>query len=65
MAIITLSRILAFWAGQQPDRAAIDHEGVQISWAELDRRTNRLARAYEKLGIPLNEQKMLAGKPDL
>ncbi|MEZ5987067.1 MAG: AMP-binding protein [Hyphomonas sp.] len=51
MAIITLSRIVAFWAGQQPDRAAIDHEGVQISWAELDRRTNRLARAYEQLGV--------------
>ena len=51
MAIITLSRILAFWAGQQPDRAAIDHEGVQITWTELDKRTNRLARAYEKLGV--------------
>ena len=51
MAIITLSRILAFWAAKQPDRPAIDHEGAQISWADLDRRTNRLARAYEKLGV--------------
>ena len=51
MAIISLSRIITFWAARQPDRAAIDHEGQQISWAELDARTNRLARAYERLGV--------------
>ena len=51
MAIITLSRIVAFWAAQQPDRVAIDHEGEQVTWAELDARTNRLARAYEALGV--------------
>ena len=51
MAIIPISRIVAFWAGQQPDRAAIDHEGAQVTWAELDARTNRLARAYEALGV--------------
>ena len=51
MAIIPLSRIVAHWAALQPDRAAIDHEGEQVSWAELDARTNRLARAYEALGV--------------
>ena len=51
MAIIPLSRIVAFWAEQQPDRPAIDHEGEQVSWAELEARTNRLARAYEALGV--------------
>jgi len=51
VAIITLSRIVAFWAAQQPDRVAIDHEGEQVTWAELDARTNRLARAYEALGV--------------
>ena len=51
MAIIPISRIVAFWAGQQPDRVAIDHEGAQVTWAELDARTNRLARAYEALGV--------------
>lgn len=51
MPIISLSRIVAHWADQQPDRVALDHEGAQVSWAELETRTNRLARAYEALGV--------------
>lgn len=51
MAHISLSRIVAHWAAQQPDRVAIDHEGESVTWAELDARTNRLARAYEALGV--------------
>ena len=51
MALISLSRIVAHWASVQPDRVAIDHEGQQVTWAELDARTNRLARAYEALGV--------------
>ncbi|KJS24268.1 MAG: acid--CoA ligase [Hyphomonadaceae bacterium BRH_c29] len=49
--MISLSRIVAHWASVQPDRVAIDHEGQQVTWAELDARTNRLARAYEALGV--------------
>lgn len=51
MPVLSLSRILSFWAEQQPDRIAIDHEGDAISWAELDVLTNRLARAYETKGV--------------
>jgi bile acid-coenzyme A ligase len=51
VALISLSRIVAHWANMQPDRVAIDHEGQQVTWAELDARTNRLARAYEALGV--------------
>ncbi|MEZ5945556.1 MAG: AMP-binding protein [Hyphomonas sp.] len=51
MAIISLSRIIAFWADQQPDRIAIDHEGAAITWREFEARTNRLARAYAGLGV--------------
>jgi bile acid-coenzyme A ligase len=51
VALISLSRIVAHWASVQPDRVAIDHEGQQVTWAELDARTNRLARAYEALGV--------------
>ena len=51
MPVLSLSRILGFWAEQQPDRVAIDHEGDAISWADLDASTNRLARAYEALGV--------------
>lgn len=51
MALISLSRILAHWAEIQPDRMALSHEGQEISWAEFERRTNRLARAYQALGV--------------
>ncbi|MFT3725234.1 MAG: AMP-binding protein [Hyphomonadaceae bacterium] len=51
MQVISLSRIIAHWVAIQPDRVAIDHEGVTVTWAELEERTNRLARAYEALGV--------------
>jgi bile acid-coenzyme A ligase len=35
----------------QPDAVAITHEGVTITRAQLQQRTNRLARAYEELGV--------------
>jgi bile acid-coenzyme A ligase len=43
--------MLAFWAGIQPDRVAIDHHGKSLTWAQLEARTNRLARAYAELGV--------------
>ena len=51
MAEHSLSRIVAHWASQQPDRVAIDHHGDAVTWSELEARTNRLARAYEALGV--------------
>jgi bile acid-coenzyme A ligase len=44
---VTLARL----AERLPDRPAITHEGVTRSYRELEERTNRLARAYEKLGV--------------
>ncbi len=51
MAAISLSRILAHWAAQQPDRVAVSHEGREVTFAQLEARSNRLARAYTKLGV--------------
>ena len=51
MAVISLSRMIAFWAGIQPDRIAVDHYGQSVTWAEFEARTNRLARAYAALGV--------------
>jgi len=51
MPMLSLSRIIAFWAGSQPGRVAIDHEGASVTWAEFEERTNRLARAYKALGV--------------
>ncbi len=55
MPVLSLSRILAHWAAIQPERVAVDHEGHQITWADLDARTNRLARAYADLGVKEND----------
>ena len=38
-------------AEQDPDRPAVTHEGRTVTRAELERRTNRLARAYEAMGV--------------
>lgn len=55
MPVLSLSRILSYWADIQPERVAVDHEGQQTTWRELDERTNRLARAYEALGVKEND----------
>lgn len=51
MAVIPLSRIIAHWAALQPGRTVLSHEGRDVSWAEFEARTNRLARAYQQLGV--------------
>jgi bile acid-coenzyme A ligase len=51
MAAISLSRILAHWVAQQPDRVAVSHEGREVTFAQLEARSNRLARAYAQLGV--------------
>ncbi len=51
MEPISLSRILAHWADQSPDAVAISHEANRVTWAQLEAGSNRLARAYQALGV--------------
>ncbi|MBI1399923.1 AMP-binding protein [Hyphomonas sp.] len=51
MSLISLSRIIAHWTAIQPSCAALVHEGHSVTWAQLEARTNRLARAYKALGV--------------
>lgn len=51
MLVIPMSRFVSYWAETQGDRVAIYHEGESITWVELERMTNRLARVYESLGV--------------
>ena len=55
MNVISLSRVIAYWAAQQPDAIAIVHEAEEISWRELESSTNQLARAYEQLGVKADD----------
>jgi bile acid-coenzyme A ligase len=51
MALMSVGRIVRQWADEAPDRPAITNEGRSITWSELEVRTNRLARAYQELGV--------------
>ncbi len=51
MSEISLSRILAYWADQDPDKPSLTHEGTTLSRAQLEARSNRLARAYGEMGV--------------
>lgn len=51
MAATSISRMITGKAEADPDRPAITHEGTTITRRELDLSTNRLARAYEQLGV--------------
>jgi len=51
MEPISLSRIVSFWADQLGDDIAITHETETITWSQLESQSNRLARAYQKLGV--------------
>ncbi|MDE1174831.1 MAG: AMP-binding protein [Parvibaculaceae bacterium] len=51
MTVMPIGRIPAFWAESDPDAPALSHEGETISRGAFERRTNRLARAYEALGV--------------
>ncbi len=51
MSEISLSRILAYWADRDPDAPMLTFEGATLSRAELEARSNRLARAYQENGV--------------
>jgi bile acid-coenzyme A ligase len=51
MAPRSISRALTALAEAEPDRPAVTCGQDTITRAELDRRTNRLARAYAELGV--------------
>ncbi len=51
MVTRSYSRAITDGAARHPHAGAITCDGVSVTWAELDARTNRLARAYAALGV--------------
>jgi len=51
MALQSISRIITLQAERDPHRPSITFEGRCVTRTELDRRTNRLARAYQTMGV--------------
>lgn len=51
MAEMPIGTAVGWLADQEPDAPSITHEGRTVTRSELDRRTNRLARAYAEMGV--------------
>ena len=55
MHIISISRVVAYWAEIQPDTVALVHENETLDWKTLEQTSNQLARAYQNLGVKPND----------
>jgi bile acid-coenzyme A ligase len=51
MAMMSIGAAIRWHAEQDPERVFITHGARSLSRRELDLRSNRLARAYERLGV--------------
>lgn len=60
MASVSLSRILKTWSERAPDKVAVCFDDERVTFAQLDARSNRLARAYQSLGVQANDLVTLA-----
>ena len=52
---ISLGARLSQLAAQRPDRPAVTDQSRTLTWGELDRRTNRLARGLAAAGVKLGD----------
>ena len=60
MAEMSIGAAIGWLAEQAPEAACITHEGRTITRRELDLRSNRLARSYERLGVKQDDFVCLA-----
>ena len=51
MPVMSYGRAFAWHAERDPERVAVRHDDAAISYAALDRRANRLARAFAARGV--------------
>ena len=55
MSEVSFSRLLAFWSDRDPNKPALTHDGITLTREELEARTNRLARAYQEIGVKADD----------
>lgn len=51
MSITTTAGIVRTHASERPDAVAISYQGRILTWADLDRRANRVAQALAAEGV--------------
>jgi bile acid-coenzyme A ligase len=49
--LISIGRCLSHWAATTPDAPALTDDGGTLTYAALDRATNRMARSFAALGV--------------
>ena len=54
-APVSIGRNLAQTAARKPDEIAVTFEDQSLSWRDLHKRTNRMARALERRGVKLGD----------
>lgn len=60
MTKTSIGRAMSLLAEQDPDRPALTCDGVSLTRQELDLRSNRLARAYERAGVEQDDMVTIA-----
>lgn len=55
MSVLPIGQTLAYWADRDPSAPCLTHEDKTVSRAAFDAYTNRLARAYQALGVKQND----------
>ncbi len=54
------SKVLAYWAGRAPDRPCLRYaEEAALSYGEVDRRVNRLAHGFLRLGVARGDRVLI------
>jgi len=48
---VSIARCIAYWAAETPDAAALTDDRATLTFGQLDRATNRLARVYAAAGV--------------
>ena len=51
IGLVSVARCVRYWADRTPNAPAVTDDLTTMSFSELDRATNRLARAYTALGV--------------
>ncbi|MEQ9641062.1 MAG: AMP-binding protein [Alphaproteobacteria bacterium] len=60
MAEMPIGRMLGYWAAKDPNRPVVTNEDKSITREALDARSNRLARAYQDLGVKQDQMVTIA-----
>ena len=60
MGQMSIAECLGYWVESKPDDPAVTDDSGTLSFRELDRSSNRLARVYESLGVEVGDYVTIA-----